>query len=294
MIERFNRKIKVSWKSIVMNKKSPIISIITVCYNEENNIRNTIESVLCQECEDFEYIIKDGNSIDLTNNIINAYKERFSNRGIVFKHIVENDDGIYFAMNQASEFCEGEYLLFLNAGDILFDSTTLKNVIHKMEDRKIDVFYGDSLMKSEEGECLFRADMSLINRRMPFCHQACLIRSSLFDKYKYDVRYQICADYDLILNLYEKKVVFQNLKQIICIYDMNGVSSTQFIKKRKEHENILLEHELSNCIFRLFHMLEAYVKVIAYKIVPKKMLSCMKRIYMKKIKHYEYWEGEKY
>lgn len=277
-----------------MNNKSTMISIITVCYNEEKNIRKTIESVLSQTCEDFEYVIKDGNSTDVTNNIINEYKKIFNKREIVFKHIVENDDGIYAAMNQASESCEGEYFLFLNAGDILYDSMTLNNVIRKMEDREVDVFYGDSLMKSEEGECLFRADMSLINRRMPFCHQACFIKRTLFEKIKYDVRYQICADYDLILKLYEKKALFQDLKQILCIYDMNGVSSTQFIKKRKEHENILYEHELSNCISRFFFMAEAYIKVMAYKVLPKRTLSYMKKIYMRKIKHYEFGEDENY
>lgn len=273
---------------------NPRISIITVCYNEEKNIRKTIESVLEQQSEKYEYIIKDGNSTDSTNSVVEEYKESFLQKGIVLKHFINEDAGIYHAMNQASELCEGEYLLFLNAGDVLYDSMTLNSVIHKMKDREVDVFYGDSLMKNEEVECLFRADMGLINKRMPFCHQACFIKRALFEKIKYDIRYRICADYDLILKLYEKKVLFQDLKQILCIYDMNGVSSTQFITKRKEHENILYEHELSNCISRFFFMAEAYIKVIAYKVLPKRILSHMKKIYMKKIKHYEFGEGENY
>ncbi|MDD6812336.1 MAG: glycosyltransferase family 2 protein [Lachnospiraceae bacterium] len=269
-----------------------MISIITVCYNEEKNIRKTIESVLNQKCKNFEYIIKDGKSTDCTNPIVSEYKKKFEDKGIIFKHIIDDDEGIYFAMNSASEFCNGEYLLFLNAGDILFNSTTLRDVVNKIEYTEKDIYYGDSIMKDEVAECLFKADMNLINRRMPFCHQACFIKRSLFAEFKYDIRYKICADYELILKLYERNFSFQNLEQKICIYDMNGISSTQFINKRKEHENILWEHGLNNCFWSSVHMLESYLKTITYVIVPRRLLSYMKKIYMKKIKCYEYWEGE--
>ena len=97
-------------------------SIITVCYNAEKYIRSTILSVLQQEYKNYQYIIKDGKSSDSTMEIIHELLD--GNDRV--KIISERDLGIYDAMNEAAELAEGEYVLFLNAGDSFCDGTVLK------------------------------------------------------------------------------------------------------------------------------------------------------------------------
>jgi len=111
------------------------LSVITICYNEKDTIRQTIESVLNQKFTDFEYIIVDGNSDDGTYDIIREYSNRLS------KFISEPDNGIFDAMNKGLDHADGEYIFFLNAGDVLvnnkifadiFDKSNSEDIIYEM------------------------------------------------------------------------------------------------------------------------------------------------------------------
>ena len=113
------------------------ISVITVCRNSEETIERTLQSVACQTCKDFEYIVVDGVSTDSTLEIIDKYKSHIS------KFISEPDKGIYDAMNKGAKMAEGEYIVFLNADDVFIHENVLSLVAEKMKDKKADLFYGD-------------------------------------------------------------------------------------------------------------------------------------------------------
>ena len=97
-------------------------SIITVVKNNAYGLEKTIESVLRQSFRDFEYIIIGGSSSDETNDVINRYAKSLK------KFIIEKDDGIYYAMNKALPFCNGQYYQFLNAGDTLSSNNILEEL----------------------------------------------------------------------------------------------------------------------------------------------------------------------
>ena len=261
------------------------LSVLTVSYNEAKSIRKTIESVLNQSEKCFEYVVKDGGSKDNTNKIVESYRTQFKNKGIQFIHIIENDNGIYDAMNKGVEKCEGKYILFLNAGDAFNNGEVVAEL--KRNNCNADVCYGDALMCDNGSFLLFRADMGLIKKRMPFSHQSCFLKREILLEEKFDLHYKICGDYDLILRLYEKGCTFKDIDTIICDYYLNGVSSTQFVEKRKEHEKILFSHGLNTKKSCFAHMVEAYVKQIAIKLVPLYCLNKLKDWYKLKIKHYE-------
>ena len=111
------------------------ISIITVCYNAEDTISDTIQSVLSQDYEDVEYIIVDGKSTDRTLEIIQTIKNRI--------HLIsEKDRGIYDAMNKGINLASGNVIGILNADDVYKNNQVLTNVMNAFRDN-VSVVYGD-------------------------------------------------------------------------------------------------------------------------------------------------------
>ena len=114
-------------------------SVITVCYNAENSIKGTIDSVITQDFDDYEYIIKDGGSTDKTPEIIYGIIKDHPN----IKLISEKDEGIYDAMNKAVEVSSGELIIFLNSGDRFADSSVLGKADSVIKGGDAKIFYGD-------------------------------------------------------------------------------------------------------------------------------------------------------
>jgi glycosyltransferase involved in cell wall biosynthesis len=111
------------------------ITIITVVKNAENTLENCIKSVLSQNYNNLEYIIVDGNSSDRTKEIINKYKSNIS------RIIIEDDDGIWDAMNKGIELADGEIIGFLNSDDYYFNNT-LEIVNNYFSKNNIDFLFG--------------------------------------------------------------------------------------------------------------------------------------------------------
>lgn len=170
-------------------------TIITVCYNAEKYIRKTIESVLSQNFQDYEYIIKDGKSKDATLSIINSMIEPNDR----FRIISDPDCGIYDAMNQAVSLARGEYVIFLNAGDCLIENCVLEKVNGFIQEQAVDVAYGDILQIGNKEKRL-RKYGQICSKKWYFlsgdciCHQAMFARTELLREKPFDTRYIVCAD----------------------------------------------------------------------------------------------------
>ena len=93
----------------------PKLTIITIVYNNVRDVERTINSVLNQTYQNIEYIIIDGQSTDGTLAVIEKYRSKIS------KIISERDKGIYDAMNKGLAMATGDYVLFMNSGDELYD-----------------------------------------------------------------------------------------------------------------------------------------------------------------------------
>ena len=117
-----------------MDKKKKI-TIITVVKNAENTLENCIKSVLSQNYNNLEYIVIDGNSSDRTKEIINKYKNNIS------RIIIEDDDGIWDAMNKGIKLADGEIIGFLNSDDYYFNNT-LEIVNNYFSKNNIDFLFG--------------------------------------------------------------------------------------------------------------------------------------------------------
>lgn len=215
------------------------VSVITVCYNAENDIEKTIKSVMGQIDCDFEFILKDGGSTDQTNKIINKYCDLYKQDIITIRHIVKKDSGIYDAMNQAVEYAKGEWIIFINAGDTFYNNFVLRDVFQKIYRDEISLLYGHVVYELQGNMDLISCfNLDNLDKEICYCHQAIFARRSLFKKYIFNLEYKILADYDWLLALKNDGKVFQNINIIISKYPRDGISATQMKKAYKEEQQI--------------------------------------------------------
>ena len=123
---------------------TPFFSVITITFNAEEFIKQTVESILSQEFNDFEYIIIDGASKDRTLEIINSYEDKFREKGIKTSFYSEPDRGLYDAMNKGISKASGKYIWFINAGDTIAESDVAGKVFKSAIDNLPDFIYGET------------------------------------------------------------------------------------------------------------------------------------------------------
>lgn len=204
----------------------PAVSVITVCYNASSSIERTIRSVISQNYPEMEYIIIDGNSSDDTMEYVSKYMDAID---II---VSEPDNGLYDAMNKGVARASGEYLLFINAGDILHDENSIALLANAARQSGAAVVGGQTYTLDEKGSLAyvhenFSSRLCLL-RGMPFCHQATLYKKSLHDIFGlYDVKYAVNADYDFILKLYRNNVKFLELPQFVADFQQGGISTSR-------------------------------------------------------------------
>lgn len=257
-----------------------LVSIITICLNEEKTIEETLQSVLQQTYLNVEYVIKDGGSNDNTNEIIKKTIHKYPQKKI--KHIVRKDKGIYDAMNQAVEVCSGEWINFMNSGDKFYNKNVIKKIFNNFEYSEYGVLYGDAIVKEEGIEAIWEANINRISKSMPFCHQSCFIKKELMLRYPFNTELKIAADYNNILDLYINSISFYNIKMCISIFQMNGLSSTNFVQRYKEKKRVQFEHGIGNNSKLVYGFELFFEKIKSYIInnFPKKLLRNLKRIYI--------------
>lgn len=126
------------------------VSIITVCYNSDKTIKDTIESVLSQTYKNIEYIVIDGKSTDATVSILESYNSVFSKKNIGFKWISEQDSGLYDAMNKGIKCATGDIVGILNSDDFYYDNNVVKDIVDKFLVGDIDCTFGKLLYVKED------------------------------------------------------------------------------------------------------------------------------------------------
>lgn len=216
-----------------------LITVITVCFNAEQFIENTMQSVLNQTKEEIEYIIKDGKSTDRTNEIVENYRARFEQKGNSLLHLVREDSGIYDAMNQALENATGQYVYFLNAGDYFVNNYVLRDVESFVSKTNADVVYGD-IVQIDGRSKKVRKYGKACSKKVYFlsgdciCHQAIFAQRKLFEKKKFDLTYRVCADKEWQLSQIAAGKSFQTMKFEIAAVLVEGFSANHVLELEEE------------------------------------------------------------
>lgn len=201
-------------------------SVITICLNMEEEIRNTITSVLDQTFTDFEYLVKDGGSKDSTIAIAESLAPAFSEKNVPYRIISSADSGIYDAMNQAVCEARGDWVVFMNAGDRFANESVLAQIVASGCLEKADIVYGDSILRNQN-KYLYRkaADLDSIRYALPFSHQSVFTRRDLLGRTPYAPQYRVCSDYQFYLQAYQEGRAFVHFPAAVARYDINGLSS---------------------------------------------------------------------
>lgn len=173
------------------------LSIITVNYNNKSGLERTIQSVLSQTCQDFEWIVIDGGSTDGSKQLIESHSDRIN------YWVSEPDMGIYNAMNKAIKIVNGEYCLFLNSGDSLDADNILEVVFPHLGG--VDYLFGDVRLVDLDGNEL-GIFINPLNPPIGFwlylnvCHQSMFIHTDTLKHRPYREELGICADWEHVFH----------------------------------------------------------------------------------------------
>lgn len=199
------------------------ITIVTVCYNAEDTIEKTIKSVIAQDYNDVEYLIVDGKSNDRTLEIIGKYQDT-----PCISVISEKDSGLYNAMNKAIGVAKGEYILFLNSGDVFCDDKVLSDIVTELHS---DIVYGNVIRQKEEGDILEKYPgkhrvMWLLLQGKMMSHQVMFTRTELMKRYGFDESFKITADYNFLVRVKKDKCSMHYIdRNISVVENVEGISS---------------------------------------------------------------------
>jgi glycosyltransferase involved in cell wall biosynthesis len=199
------------------------LSIITINYNNSADLVKTIDSVLAQTWMDYEFIIIDGGSTDGSVDHIKAVTDKLS------YWVSEKDEGVFHAMNKGIGVAKGEYLLMLNAGDYLVDSTILERCFGGGQ-YQADILFGD-VYREADGKVfeksIFPDQLTFgFLRRGALSHQASFIKREIHDLVGlYDESLKYCSDWKfLILALCRYNVSYQHLQFFVSVCDCGGLT----------------------------------------------------------------------
>ncbi len=258
------------------------ISVITVCLNSGEKLSATLDSILGQGCQDVEVILKDGGS---TDGSVERWKQENASRPGAerVRIIVEEDRGIYDAMNQAVAHAAGDFLLFLNCGDLLADGSVLERTLAALEEEEQAgtdmnrlVLYGDTC--GERRDVVIASPPEITGfacyRNIP-CHQSCFYSAALCRDKPYDLRYRIRADYDHFLwCFYRAKAKTRHMGFPVAVYEGGGFSEKRENKvlDRREHREITGKYMGRGELFR-------YRAIMACSLAPLRTAMAESRLF---------------
>ena len=234
------------------------LSIITICKNEQN-LRQTLDSINNQTFKDFEWIVIDGKSDSKIIKIFDEYRDRIN------FFTSEVDRGIYNAYNKAIKKAHGEYVCFMNAGDVFYDDMVLENVFGGKQ--TADILYGNTNIIKGKKSYIEEAPDTIDKYFFMYGtinHQSCFIKTSLFKKYGlYNESYKIASDFEKFIVFAKHNVCFKKLNLVIATYYKNGISSNKS-KTHREFEKI--KHSLFSV--NEFDEFEKRKKEIKFLFIP--------------------------
>lgn len=213
------------------------ISVITISYNCEKEIEDTIKSVVNQTYQNKEYIIIDGASTDKTMSVVNQYKDKID---VI---VSEPDKGRSDAFNKGIRIATGDYIVMINAGDLLTENA-LEKFVHSYKEG-YDVIKGNTIRWNPNTDVSCRERPVISYPSIPFnflvCHQSSYISKKAYEKYgDYLIDFRVAMDLELMLRFTRLGARFHAIDEDLAIFRMGGISQTSRKRRYKEMKEALV------------------------------------------------------
>lgn len=258
------------------------LSIVTINYNNLEGLRNTINSVLSQTFHNYEWIIIDGGSTDGSKELIEQTQQHLS------YWCSEADEGIYDAMNKGIAKANGEYINFMNSGDVYASERILQDVF--TNNHGGDVLYGDwiKVYSTKEERMSFPVDkLHTEFTRRNICQQAMFYKTYLLMQKGFDLSISVWADYARNVELALSGIQYEYLPYVICKYDMNGISASESTLEERKLDRKRIDLLYPQWTLPLLAELDEYRnrRCVQYTLEivdgKSKFLSFMTKVYLK-------------
>lgn len=230
--------------------ESKLFSIITVCRNDLARLARTWESIACQSFGMYEWLVVDGASTDGTPDYLSGITDP------KLRWISEPDSGLYDAMNKGIDMAEGDYLLFLNAGDELASNVTLQRLADFIANNGNPNFiYGDAYERTVDGNLLYKRSRShrWLWYGMFAHHQSMLYRRNALGRIRYSEQFKIGADYAFTAEyLLKNNNNAAKYPEPICVFEQGGVSAQMAAIGRMDQWKVRKDILKMNFVSRMF------------------------------------------
>ena len=227
---------KILFFFVFLQKRNKMLySIITINYNNRDGLRRTIESVVSQTYDDYEYIIIDGGSTDGSVDVIQEYADHID------YWVSEKDGGIYPAMNKGVRHAHGDYCIFMNSGDVFYYGYVLNKISTELGDE--DIVVGEVYDSQTRSQLSLPPSKEITMYHLYSCaipHQGSFIKTSLQRKYPFDESLCIAADWKFFVQtIIFDDCIIKYVKTPVALYDTTGMSSANPTLMREEKEKVL-------------------------------------------------------
>ena len=253
------------------------ISIITVCWNSDRTIEDTLKSVLQQTYKNYEYIIIDGVSKDNTLEIAKSYESKFEGK---MKIISEKDHGLYDAMNKGIKLATGDIIGIINSDDILANKDVFKNLISTFKKNECDGTYSDLVFMDED--TMQNPTRNFIAHKYSKHfgwhppHPTLYLKKKVYDEIGYfNIDYRIAADLDFMMRLIKHNSKLIYIREYLVKMRSGGVSTNGlkgYLKNLKEANIVLKKNNIKGAyIINVFRIFKTFKQGISAKLFKNKI-----------------------
>lgn len=256
-----------------MLKDSFFFSIITVAYNSQNTIRDTILSILNQEFNNIEYIIIDGGSSDLTVDIAEGFRVDFEKVGIKYVIVSERDKGIYDAMNKGIKLANGDWIGIINSDDY-YSLQCLKHVYEAISGMpNSELVYGNMTVLDDNGvEVLYRPRKPVkdIVNCLTIFHPTVFVSRQVYQRYgKFNSEFKLVGDWEFLKRIYLRGVRFHYVNNVLATFRKGGAGSG--FKMTHLSESMRVRHSYLRWDF-IWYDLKDWLVYLYYLFFPNRSL----------------------
>jgi glycosyltransferase involved in cell wall biosynthesis len=246
-----------------------LLSIITVTFNNAEELKLTLDSIHSQDLQNFEVIVIDGGDNSKSKPVVESYAPLFENRQVPFRYLNQKDSGPYDGMNKGIDQAQGQWTTFMNSGDHYETYDALSLALREAKLKDYSIIAGSTCFTMDDGKTYIikPGKMKSAYYTMPFCHQSLIIKTDVLKQNKFDTSLKIIADQAQIISLHQQGYEPYIVPSIISHFNYGGLSSN--IEEILKEVRVVLEK--SNVGSLQLFLFSIYSKWTRVKILLKKI-----------------------